>query len=168
MQNTLTRAAMDCRRMLAYQRNLQRDLKEPVTEELTYDSVKRVFDSAAKDVVDDMLFKDEATLPKGLAGAPEFQVAFLAAARRSGDGSSLKEFHLDGHLFKNRCSYLIYSESFLTLPKELKQRVYARLAQALHANNSDARYSHLGAEERLRIGRILKETHPEFRNVLME
>lgn len=154
--------------MLAYQKNLQRDLKEPVTEELTYDSVKRVFESAAKDVVDDLLFKDEAALPNGLAGSAAFQKAFLAQAPRTGDGHSLKDFHLDGHLFKNRCSYLIYSESFLTLPKELKKRVYARLAQALQATNPDARYAHLGAEERLRIGRILRETYPEFRDLPKE
>jgi len=168
MQNTLTRASQDCRRMLAYQKNLQRDLKEPVTEELTYDSVKRVFESAAKDVVDDLLFKDEAPLPTGLAGSAAFQRAFLSQAPRTGDGHSLKDFHLDGHLFKNRCSYLLYSECFLTLPKELKRRVYARLAQALQATNPDARYSHLGAEERLRIGRILRETHPEFRDLPKE
>jgi hypothetical protein len=163
MQNTLTRASLDCRRMLAYQKNLQRDLKEPVTEELTYDSVKRVFESAAKEVVDDLLFKDEAVLPSGLAGSPAFQVAFLLQVPRTADGQSLKDFHLVGHLFKNRCSYLIYSDGFLALPAELKKRVYGRLAQALNPANPDARYAHLGAEERARIRRILRETHPEFR-----
>ena len=78
MQNTLTRASQDCRRMLAYQKNLQRDLKEPVTEELTYDSVKRVFEGAAKDLVDDLLFKGEAHLPQGLEGSAAFQGAFQA------------------------------------------------------------------------------------------
>ena len=168
MQNTLTRASLDCRRMLAYQRNLQRDLKEPVTEELTYESVKRVFDGAAKDVVDDLLFKDEAVLPKGLAGSAAFQAAFLAEACRARDGSSLRDFQLDGHLFQNRCSYLIYSECFLALPNALKNRVYARLAHALHPTDPDARYSHLGAEERARIVRILRETHSEFRNLLKD
>jgi hypothetical protein len=166
MQNTLTRASLDCRRMLAYQENVQRDLKEPVTEELTYESVKRVFDGAAKEVVDDLLFKDEATLPKGLAGSAAFQAAFLAAARRARDGSSLKDFQLDGQLFKNRCSYLIYSECFLALPGALKKRVYARLVHALHPTNPDPRYAHLGAEERARISSILIETHAEFRGLL--
>jgi hypothetical protein len=162
MQNTLTRASMECRRMLAYQRNLQRDLKEPVTEELVYESVKRVFDSAAREVVDDLLFKDEAPLPTGLAGSPSFQKAFLATARRASDGSSLKELHLEGHLFKNRCSYLVHSESLLALPKELKKRIYARLAHALHPTKPDPRYAHLGAEERARISFILSETLPGY------
>lgn len=166
MQNTLTRASLDCRRMLAYQKNLQQDLKEPATEELVYDSVKRVFDSAAKEVVDDLLFKDEAPLPKGLAGSPAFQTAFLAQALRARDGSSLKDFQLDGHLFKNRCSYLIYSDSFQALPEQLKKRVQTRLAHALHPTQPDGRYTHLGAEERARIARILRETHPAFGDLL--
>lgn len=166
MQNTLTRASQDCRRMLAYQRNLQHDLKEPVTEELTYDSVKRVFEGAAKDVVNDLLYKDEARLPQGLDGAPAFQGAFQTGAPRDRDGRSLKDFHLRGHLFQNRCSYLIYSESFLALPEALKRKVYSRLGQALHPTNPDPQYAYLGEEERTRITSILQQTHPEFRQAL--
>ena len=166
MQNTLTRASLDCRRMLAYQKNLQRDLKEPVTAELTYDSVKRVFDSTAREVVNDLLFKGEATLPDGLAGSESFQEAFCATAPRASDGSSLKDFHLQGHLFQNRCSYLIYSECFLTLPDLLKQRVYDRLRHALHPTNPDPQYAYLDAGERARISSILTQTHPEFRRAI--
>ncbi|MCW5555924.1 MAG: hypothetical protein KIS67_27670 [Verrucomicrobiae bacterium] len=166
MQNTLTRAGINCRRMLTYQRNLQRELKDPVTDELTYDSVKRVFDSSAKEVVDDLLFKDEALLPEGLAGAKAFQVTFGADARRTDQGDSLKDFHLQGRLFRNRCSYLIYSDSFLALPEALKRRVYERLAHALHPAQPHPQYAYLEAEEKARIAHILKQTHPEFRSAL--
>ncbi len=166
MQNTLTRASQDCRRMLAYQKNLQHDLKESVTEELTYDSVKRVFEGAAKDVVDDLLFKGEARLPQGLEGDAAFQTAFQTGARRDRDGRSLKDFRLQGHLFQNRCSYLIYTESFLALPEALKRKVYRRLINALHPTNPDPQYAYLGEEERARITSILQQTHPEFRQAL--
>lgn len=166
MQNTLTRAGINCRRMLTYQRNLQRELKEPITEELTYESVQRVFDSSAKDVVDDLLFKDEAPLPEGLAGAKSFQAAFAAHARRTDQGESLKDLHLQGRLFRNRCSYLIYSDSFLALPEALKRRVYERLAHALHPDKPHLQYAYLEAEERARIAHILEQTHPEFRSAL--
>ena len=166
MQNTLTRAAQDCRRMLAYQKNLQHDLKEPVTEELTYESVKRVFEGAAKDLVDDLLFKGEAALPPGLAGSAAFQSAFQAGVRRDDAGRSLKDFQLQGHLFQNRCSYLIYSESFLQLPTALKRKVYSRLVHALHPTNPDPQYAYLSGEERARISRILQQTLPEFRLAL--
>lgn len=162
IQNTLTRASLDCRRMLTYQKNLQQELKEPVTSELTYDSVKSVFNSSAKNIVNDLLFKDEAQLPDGLEGSAAFQAAFRADERRAKDGSSLKEFHLRGHLFRNRCSYLIYSQCFLALPEALKQRVYEQLFHALAPTNLDPQYSHLAPNERARILKILKETHSEF------
>ena len=152
--------------MLAYQKNLQHDLKEPVTEELAYDSVKRVFAGAAKDLVDDQLFRDEAPLPQGLAGAAAFQSAFQTGAHRDREGRSLKDFQLQGHLFQNRCSYLIYSESFLALPEALKRDVYRRLRHALHPTNPDPQYAYLGGEERARITRILDQTQPEFRRAL--
>jgi hypothetical protein len=168
MQNTLTRASMECRRMLAYQQNLQRELKETVTDELTYDSVKSVFESSARQLVDDLLFKGEAPLPDGIAGSEKFQGEFLASARRANDGSSLKEFQLRGHLFRNRCSYLIYSEGFLNLPEQLKRRVYERLGRALHPTNPDPQYTYIPSEERGRIAKILRETHPELKTTLAQ
>lgn len=161
MQNTLTRASLNCRRMLDYQKNLQRELKEKVTEELVYDSVKSVFDGAAREIVDDLLFQGEAPLPAGLEGAAGFQQAFQRNARRTPEGRSLKEFSLKGHLFQNRCSYLIYSDAFLGLPTQLKQRVYARLAVLLKPETNEPRFAYLNAEERTRIRKILQATLPE-------
>jgi hypothetical protein len=164
MQNTLTRASLDCRRMLAYQKNLQAELKEPVTEWLAYDSVKHVFAAAAQQVVDDLLFKDEAELPPRIEGSAAFQGSFRREVPRADDGSSLKDLQLAGHLFKNRCSYLIYSECFQTLP-ELKRRVHSRLVRALDPASPDSRYDYIPADERSRISKILRQTHPDFRQL---
>jgi len=161
-QNALTQAGFRSRRMLAYQKDLQTAFKEPITEEPAYDSVKSVFASVTRDVLDCLLFKGEATLPDGIEGAPEFQRAFAADARIAADSGSLKDLSLNQRLFKNRCSYLIYSESFLALPKLLKQRIYDGLAAALRAENPDSRYAYLDADERGRIRAILKATHPEL------
>ena len=165
MQNTLTRASLDCRRMLAYQKNLQTELKEPVTEWLAYESVKHVFAAAAQQVVDDLLFKDEALLPPKVEGSAAFQEGFCREAPRADDGSSLKDLQLAQHLFKNRCSYLIYSECFRTLPAELKRRIHSRLLRALDPTMSDPRYDYIPAEERVRISKILRQTHPDFRHL---
>ena len=162
MQNTLTRASLNSRRMIEYQRKLQSELKEPITEEPVYQSVKSVLDSSAREIVDDLLFKDEAQLPAGIQGGVGFQKTFQANARRAHDGSSLKDLLLDGHLFKNRCSYLIYSDSFLSLPKQLKSRVYRRLSAALRSSSSDSRYSYLDSDERARLVEILRQTFSEF------
>jgi hypothetical protein len=167
MQNTLTKASLNSRRMLDYQEKLQRDLKEPVTEEPVYDSVKNVLNSAAREVVDDLLFKDEASLPEGIEGLPAFQHTFSAKAPRSSSGDSLKDFHLQGRLFKNRCSYLIYSDAFKLLPKPLLQRVRDRLVRALRTIHADPRYDYLGTEERGRIAAILRETCPDLQLALV-
>ena len=163
MHNALTHAAFSCRRMLHYQKNLQRDFKEPPTAEPTYDSVKSVFESETRAVVDALLFKDEATLPAGIKGAEEFARIFQAGAPKAGGGESLKTLSLSGHLFRNRCSYLIYSDQFLRLPGPLKRRIYERLALALSPTAPDPRYAYLDPTERARITRILQETHPEWR-----
>jgi len=71
---------------------------------------------------------------------------------------------LSEHLFENRCSYLIYSDSFLFLPQQLKRRIYTRLTKALNLEQPDPRYAYIGRAERQRIAVILRETHPEFSN----
>jgi len=162
MQNVITRAGMNCRRMLEYQSALQREMKTTSREELAFESVRSVFAGAMQDVVDDLLYYQEAELPAGLEGWPAFQRAFQANARRNRAGQSLKDFSLNGHLFESRCSYLIYSESFLALPELLKKRIYARLREVLEAETPVPRYAYLAKEERARIVNILRETHPEF------
>ena len=165
MQNSITRAGIECRRMLDYQRNLQRELKETVTDDLVYDSVKSVFENTAEEMVKDLLFLGEAELPAGVAGSPGFQKVFLASARRTPQGESLKDFSLHGHIFRNRCSYLIYSDAFLQLPDKLKQRIYSRLARIL-TGGGGAEYAAIDMAERRRIVAILRATHPEMAAVL--
>ncbi|HEX3718862.1 MAG TPA: hypothetical protein VH595_12915 [Verrucomicrobiae bacterium] len=159
MQNSLTHAEINCRRMLGYQEDLKKVLDPPASsgtnDELLFDSVRTVFEHCADNVVDTLLFKDEAPLPKTIVGSDGFQKTFEENVPRSKDGSSLKDLLLSGHLFKNRCSYLIYSDSFRALPAPLKRRIYARLFKALDADHPNPRYSYIGREERERIARFL-------------
>jgi hypothetical protein len=149
--------------MLDYQKSLQIAFKEPVTDELAYESVKTVFKSSAREVTECLLYKDEAKLPAGIEGSKSFSKAFQSTVPRSASGLSLKELDLTDHLFKNRCSYLIYSESFMALPELLKKQIYARLAKALDPEHPDPDYSYIDSQERGRIRSILHETHPAFR-----
>lgn len=162
VQNALTHAAFAARRMLDYQRGLQRAFHEPETDEPAYDSVKSVFAGATRELVDALLYKDEAALPAGIMGDPGFTNAFAAGAIRTRAGDSLKDLALNRHVFRNRCSYLIYSEAMLALPAALKRQVYPALLRALAPENPDPRYEYLGNEERARIRAILIATHPEF------
>ena len=161
MHNTVTRAAFSARRMIAYQRGLQRTFKEQETDEPAYDSVRSVFNGAAQDIVDRLLFRGAAELPAGVDGSAEFPRAYAAGAKRNRTGLSLRDLELKGRLFAHRCSPLIYTESFAALPETLKVLVFARLRTALESDDPKGRYAYLPAAERRRILDILLETHPE-------
>lgn len=163
VQNSLTRAGMTCRKMIAYQHGLQKAFKEPITDEPAYDSVKSVFNSAVQDVVDRLLFRNAAPLPEGVTGHEEFRKSFTQGAPRSSAGHALRDFQLRDRIFANRCSFLIYSESFRALPEILKTRVLDRLQTALRNRDPKDRYAYLGADEKERIYGILIETHPDVK-----
>lgn len=163
MQNSLTRAAHRSRRMLAYQRSLQKAAHEPETDEPTYDSVKSVFASATEDVLDHLLFRSAAPVPEGAKGDAAFRAAFASDARRSRSGDALKDLSLQTRLFANRCSFLIYSVSFAALPAPLKERILDRLGAVLRGDDPKGRYAYLENDEKRRILEILTATHPEAR-----
>ncbi|MBL9212136.1 MAG: hypothetical protein JNL92_16880 [Opitutaceae bacterium] len=161
VQNALTKAAHSCRRMLDYQRSLQKTFKDPITDEPAYDSVKSVFRSAVEDIVDHLLFRGAAPLPAGVTGLEAFRLAFAREAPRSPDGRSLKDFQLRDRLFAHRCSYMIYSDTFAALPVQLKTRVLDRLHGVLSGDDARERYSYIDADEKRRIYEILAATHPD-------
>ena len=112
----------------------------------------------AETIVRYLLFADEAPLPKdGIAGDVPFKEDFLRT-RRSVGGVSLKDFDLKAHLFRHRCSYMIYSRVFGGLPSEMKGRIYRRLQKALSIAQRDANYAYLPDIEKTTIRRILNET----------
>lgn len=109
-----------------------------------------------------LLFAGEATLPAPLAGDSRLKEDFLATRRADSAGNSLKDFDLKTHLFRNRCSYMIYSPLFQHLPAGFKKLVYARLGRALALSPSDPNYSYLPNPEKARIKAILQETLPDL------
>lgn len=161
MHNSITKAGFMCRKMIAYQHELQTTLNEPVTDEPAYDSVKSVYASAVQDVIDHLLFLRAAPLPEGVVGTAGFKQSFVHGAPRSKAGHALKDLQLRERLFTQRCSFLIYSESFQALPESLKRRILDALLTALRSRDPHDRYAHLPAEEKQRIHAILIETHPD-------
>ena len=166
LHNVLTRAAHGFRRALASQQSLQRALHEPETAEATYTSTQSALAAAAEDVLDGLLFRNAAPLPAGVHGSAAFREAFASGARRSQEGQYLKDLAPQGRLFANRCSFLIYSDSFATLPLTLKNRVLDRLGTILRDGDTSGRYAYLDADERHRILAVLLETLPGFRGTL--
>lgn len=166
VQNAITKASIEARRMLHYQAGLQEAFKEPVTAEPAYDSVKSVFASVTREVVDALLSKDEATLPFGIKGIPEFGRDYAGEALKSRDGKSLRELVVRRQLYRYRCSPLIYSPMFQQMPAPLKRQIYAALKAALDSDPGNERYDYIGEDERAAIRTILAETLPEFRSIL--
>lgn len=108
-----------------------------------------------------LLFADEAALPDGgIAGDPLLKEEFLAARRSAANGESLRDFDLKTHLFRNRCSYMIYTPLFQSLPEGFRRRIYQRMERALAASPADAEFSHLRPDEKARLRVILAETVP--------
>jgi hypothetical protein len=81
---------------------------------------------------------------------------FLRNRREAAGGVSLKDFDLKTRIFKYRCSYMLYTDSWQRLPAMLKERVYYRMAEGLREQNPT--YRHLEPAEKLAIRAILKQT----------
>lgn len=111
----------------------------------------------AVETVDYMLFVDEAPL-EGVRGSSGFAESFSARGPRDSKGRSLRDFDLTRRLFRNPCSYMIYSEAFERLPAPARRAIYARLWEVLSGADRGPRYAHLSAGDRDRIVEILRET----------
>src|SRR5690606_33373350 len=113
--------------------------------------------AAARDLVDYLLFADEAPLPGPVAGASGFAEVFAAAGPRDARGRSLRDLDLQSRLLTYRCSYMIYTPAFDALPATARDAVYARLWAVLSGAAPDSRVQ-LPADERQAIVEILRDT----------
>jgi len=147
MQNVLTRLGWEAR-ILAHDR---RD----------HDASVRALRDTARVVVDYLLMVDEAPVT-GVEGTSGFAGVFSASGPRDRHGRSLRDFDLDGRLFRYPCSFLIYSASFARLPAAAREAVFDRLGQVLGGAEPDPRYERLTADDRRAIVEILRDTLPDL------
>jgi hypothetical protein len=132
--------------------------------------VTAVMNGVASEVVDYLLFVDEAKLTDRIRGGSGFAERFAAAGPRDRKGRSLYEFDLNQRLMKYPCSYLIYSPEFDALPPLAKDPIYKRLWDVLSGQEQDPRYrSALSLADRQAIVEILRDTKKDlpayFQNV---
>ena len=113
---------------------------------------------SAAELVDYMLFIDEATLPGPITGVAGYEQAFEAAGVRDHHGRSLRDLDLDTRLMKYPCSYMIYTAAFDALPGDARAAIYARLWEILSGRETGQRYRHLTATDRENILEILRDT----------
>ncbi|HSI65491.1 MAG TPA: hypothetical protein VLE43_20360, partial [Candidatus Saccharimonadia bacterium] len=162
MHNLLTAANEHCRQAMARQRDFQKAFNEPVTE-TQQGSALGVFNSHVEKLLRHLLFCGEYELKDdGVEGSIAFQDAFRTNRRENAEGRSLKDFQLRTRLFKDRCSYMIYSSSFEALPQQLKTMLYDRLLAVLKGTDAAPEFAHLSESERANILSILRETKNGF------
>ena len=114
---------------------------------------------AASDLVDYLLFVDEAPFVGQMQGSSGFAEWFAKQGPRDEQGRSLREFDLRRRLFKYPCSYMIYTDAFDALPAAAKDAVYSRLWEVLSGREKRPLYTaRLSPADRQAIVQILRAT----------
>lgn len=121
-----------------------------------------VLSADAKDLVDYLLFVDEAPLPGRIEGSSGFAEKFASEGPRDRKGRSLRDLDLTTRLFRYPCSYMIYSPAFDALPSEAKGAIYRRMWQILSGQEKTSKYTRLSRQDREAITEILRDTKKDL------
>jgi len=124
------------------------------------EAFQKRLDFVTDELVSYMLFAGEAKIRDPITGVSTFTKTFPERGPRDKRGRSLRDFDLHKRLFRFPLSYMIYSETFDSLPDIAKQKIYRRLYDVLSGKNQDPRFGTLGAEDRQAILEILRDTKP--------
>lgn len=119
-------------------------------------------EDAAQEVVDYMLFVEEAPLPGPIQGATGFATRFTSMGPRDHRGRSLRQLDLQTRLLTYPCSYMIYSTQFEQLPPSAKRAIYRRMWEVLSGQEHGPAYARLTPETRAAIVEILRDTKPDL------
>ena len=156
MTNLLTRAAWEAR---AADPSLHGTTATPDQQA----SIAAVMNGVAGEVVDYLLFIDEAKLTERVRGNSGFAERFSAAGPHDPKGRSLYELDLNRRLMKYPCSFLIYSPAFDALPAIAKDPIYRRIWEVLSGQEQDPRYrAALSLADRRAIVEILRDTKKDL------
>jgi len=115
---------------------------------------------SAAELVDYLLFIDEAPLPAPISQSSIFAPKFAAPGPRDRKGRSLRDLDLHTRLLRYPCSYMIYSPAFDALPAPAKSAIYERMWQILSGALKEKKYTRLSLPGRRAIVDILRDTKP--------
>ena len=113
---------------------------------------------AIGELVDYMLFVDEAPFPRAVPRSSPFADRFAAQGPQDRKHRSFRDLDVQRRLLRYPCSYMIYSKAFDGLPGPAKDAVYRRLWAVLSGEEKDARYRRLTRTDRQAIVEILRDT----------
>lgn len=125
-------------------------------------AAKAEIEERAQELAKYIMFADEAKFPaQGIIGDPAYTKDFLRDRKATKAGLSLRDFDMKTRMFKHRCSFMIYTDTWKEAPRELKDRIYFHMASYLR-DQPDAQHAHIPPAERRAIRDILKETMPDL------
>jgi hypothetical protein len=122
----------------------------------------RYLKNATESFVRYLLFAEEAPLTEPIKGVSSFARDFVADGPRDRRGRSLRDLDLNARLLKYQCSYLVYSDAFAALPKEIKEKIYARMFEVLSGKDTSAAYQKLSPTTRRAALEILADTKDDL------
>jgi len=155
MMNLLTRIGWEAR-VAAFEERTSGAQRILTSGEQTDQRVSMA--AAAVEVVDYMLFIEEAPLAGSIRGSTAFATRFEDQGPRDRAGRSLRQFDVTNRLFRYPCSYMIYSDVFSALPDTAKMAIYNRLWVVLSGQDPSPRYARLSSQDRQDIIHILQDT----------
>lgn len=117
-------------------------------------------DEAATELVDYLLFVDEAPLPGAVQGTSGFAEAFMAGGRKDPRGRSLRSLKLEGRLMQYPLSFMIETPMFDALPAPARRAVASRLAAILAGRDTGPKYAHLTPAVRATLVEMITALKP--------
>lgn len=126
------------------------------------DATNPRFNAAVEEIVECLLFADEAELHEPIKGVSSFSQTFPRRGPHDKQGRSLRDFDLRKRLFRYPLSYMIYDGIFDNMQDKLRDRVYRRLFDVLSGEDKSPKYSRLSMEDRENILAILRDTKPSL------
>jgi len=160
VHNRITKANFTARSALAYDAEMKKVLGE--RQEKYLDSTVRRLHGAADELLEALLFVDEAKLTEPVSGTSGYTEMFAKQGTRNARRRSLRDFDLRTRMFKYPCSYLIESPTIAALPAELQEYLWPQLDRILRGEETSEKYAHLSAADRRAIREILVETQPRI------
>ena len=141
------------------QHELKPPLKSDVVALMVFAHQMRMMNLLARpdninELVDHLLFLDEAPLSSRIHGDSGFAEMFETIGPRDRQGRSLRQFDLERRLMRYPCSYMIYSDAFNSLPSKTKDAIYRRMWCVLSTDKTRA--------DRKAVVEILRDTKPDL------
>ncbi len=124
------------------------------------DAAREKIDGEIEEMIEYMLFVDEAKLTAPVKGVSTFTKTFPERGPRDSKGRSLRDFDLHTRLFRYPLSYMIYTKAFDAMPEVVRERVYRRLYEILTGQDKTKAFAEISAADRQAVLEIVRATKP--------